>query len=210
LKDGQNLIANPNRTLSTEALKIIGGILKFAPSLSAFGNPTPVSYMRFVARKESPMHICWSVRNRLALIRIPLWWSFVRKDVEKGSCRETIEYRAPDPLANAHLLFAGIALAVKYGLENAEETLQIAQNLHIEAKSDQRRVLKVLPRSCDEAAVNLVEDRRFYEANGVFPKRLIDKTLEKLRAFKDRDLWKNLGDRPERVEDMLKQYWHYG
>jgi glutamine synthetase len=71
LKNGENIVANPNGTLSTEALKMIGGVLKFAPSLSAFGNTTPASYLRFISRKESPMHICWSARNRLALIRIP-------------------------------------------------------------------------------------------------------------------------------------------
>ncbi|MDI6805112.1 MAG: glutamine synthetase, partial [Candidatus Bathyarchaeia archaeon] len=79
LKNGKNITANPDGTISTEALKMIGGILRFAQSLTAFGNPTPASYLRFIARKESPMHICWSFRNRLALIRIPLRWNFKKK-----------------------------------------------------------------------------------------------------------------------------------
>jgi glutamine synthetase len=177
LKNGENLIANPDETLSTEAMKMIGGILKFAPSLSAFGNPTPVSYLRFIARKESPMHICWSARNRLALIRIPLWWKFRKKGEEKDSCRETFEYRAPDAFANAYLLFAGIALAVNYGLKNGEESLKIAGNLHIEEAGGKGKRLKVLPRSCSESAENLEKDRKFYEADDVFPRKVIDKTI---------------------------------
>jgi glutamine synthetase len=208
IKDGKNIIANNNGTLSVEATKMIGGILKFAPSLSAFGNTTPVSYLRFIARKESPMHICWSARNRLALIRIPLWWDFKRK-TGKGNLKETFEYRAPDPLANAYLLFAAIVQAVNYALENPKETSKIAEDLHVDGREKSKR-LEILPCSCDEAARNLGRNRRFYEAKGVFPRKLIDKTIETLRAYKDKDLWKNLADKPEKIDKMLKQYLHYG
>jgi glutamine synthetase len=210
LRNGENVIANPNGTLSTEAMKMIGGILKFASSLTAFGNTVPPSYLRFIARKESPMHICWSARNRLALMRIPLWWSFKKGEIEKGNCRETLEYRAPDPLANAYLLFAGIVVAVNHGLENPEEALKIAEDLHVEGTGGKRKRLKVLPRSCSESAKNLRKDRRFYEANGVFPKKLIDKTIDRLKAYKDKDLWENLANKPGKIENVLRQYLHYG
>jgi glutamine synthetase len=144
------------------------------------------------------------------LIRIPLWWSFAKKGEEKDSVRETFEYRAPDPLANAYLLFAGMVLAVHYGLENSEEALKMAEDLHIEGTGARRKRFRILPRSCSESAENLRKDRRFYEANGVFPRKLIDKTIDKLKAYKDKDLWKNLGDKPEKVENVLKQYLHYG
>jgi glutamine synthetase len=210
LKNEENVVANPNGTLSTEALKMIGGMLKFAPSLTAFGNTTPASYLRLISRKESPMHICWSARNRLALIRIPLWWNFVKRGEERGNIRETFEYRAPDPLANAYLLFAGIALAVNYGLENSEEALKMAEDLHIEGTGGKRKRLRILPKSCSESAKNLSKDRRLYEANDVFPRKLIDKTIDRLKAYRDKDLWKNLGDKPEKVENVLKQYLHCG
>lgn len=205
-----NVVVNPDGTLSNEALRMIGGILRLASSLSAFGNTMPVSYLRFIARKESPMHLCWSFRNRLALIRIPLWWGFIRKGAEGDSCRETFEYRAPDALANLHLLFAGLTVAINHGLTNAEESLKIAKDLYVEASSREKKRLRALPRSCNESAKNLRKDRRFYEVNDVFPKTLIDKTIEKLRAFKDRDLWTNLLEKPEKVESLLKQYLHYG
>ena len=210
LKSRENVIANPDGTLRTEALKMIGGILKFTPSLTAFGNTTPVSYLRFIARRESPMHICWSARNRLALIRVPLWRSLTKNGGQMENCRETFEYRSPDPFANAYLLFAGIAVAVNYGLENPEEALKIAENLHIEGVSGNRERFTVLPRSCSESAENLRKDRKFYEADDVFPKEVIDKTIEKLRGYRDKDLWKDLAGRPEKIESMLRQYLHYG
>ena len=209
LKNGKNITANPDRPLSTEALKMIGGILKFAQSLTAFANPTPASYFRFIARKESPMQICWSFRNRLALIRIPLWWSFKKKTEETNNCRETFEYRGPDPLANPYLLFAGIAIAIKYGFENPKEAIKITEDLHVEEDAKRKR-LKKLPRSCHESAKNLRKDRKFYEADNVFPKILINKTIDKLKAYKDKDLWKNLADKPEKIENLLKQYLHQG
>ncbi|MDH5482289.1 MAG: glutamine synthetase family protein [Candidatus Bathyarchaeota archaeon] len=211
LKNGENVVANHDGTLTVEAREMIGGMLRFAPSLAAFGNPTPPSYLRFIARKESPMHICWSARNRLALIRIPLWWSFKRKGTEERDvCRETFEYRAPDAFASAYLLFAGIAVAINYGLKNSKESLEIAEKLHVEETAGRRKRFKLLPRSCSESARNLRKDRKFYEADDVFPKKVIDKTIEKLSAYKDEDLWKNLAEKPEKVESMLRRYLHYG
>jgi glutamine synthetase len=210
VKNGNNVVSNPDGTLSREALKIIGGILKLAPSLAAFGNPTPVSYLRFIARKESPMHICWSARNRLALIRIPLWWSFKKTSEKADSCRETFEYRAPDAFANAYLLFAGLTVATGYGLKNSKDSLKLAEDLHVEAAENERNNLEVLPRSCSEAAKNLEKDRHYYEADGVFPKRLIDETVRKLRAFEDNNMWKELSGKPEKIEKTIMEYIHYG
>jgi glutamine synthetase len=209
VKNGRNIVANEDGTLSSEAKKMIGGLLKFAPSLSAFGNPTPASYLRFIARKESPMHICWSARNRLALIRVPLWWSF-KKDKDSNSCRETIEYRASDAFANVFLLFAGAVLAVDYGLRHFEESLRTAEELHVKGVEQQGKKLGLLPQSCGEAAENLLKDRSLYEVDNVFPKKLVDKTVEKLKAYDDVGLWEALSDKPAEIEKLLGQYLHFG
>jgi len=210
IKNGKNIVANPNGTLSIEAQKMIGGILKFAPSLSAFGNPKPVSYMRFIARKESPMHICWSARNRLALIRVPLWWSFRKVEEQMDANRETFEYRAPDALANPYLLLAGIAAAVDYGLKNPGEALKITKELHIEEAANERKPLKVLPRSCSESAQNLEKDRQLYEADKVFPAKLIDKTVETLKFHRDKNLRQELAGKPDEINAVLRQYLYHG
>jgi glutamine synthetase len=208
-KDGNNIVADRHGAVSREALKIIGGILKFAPSLSAFGNPTPISYLRFAARKESPMYICWSSRNRLALIRIPLWGNFKKTEQGAGCCRETFEYRAPDAFASMHLLFAGLALAAQHGLKDWRDSFRLAENLHVNTTDKDSKNLRVLPHSCSEAADCLEKDRRHYEANGVFPKRLIDETVKKLKAFKDESLWKDSQKNTKRIEKTIAEYLHY-
>jgi glutamine synthetase len=209
LRDGKNIVPNPDRTLSTEAKKMIGGILKMAPSLSAFGNPTPISYLRFIARRESPMHICWSDRNRLALIRIPLWRSLGKRNRDADECGETFEYRAPDAFANPFLLLAGIAVAMSYGLNNPKESLKVAKELYVKGRDETRR-LKTLPLSCSESAINLEKDRQLYESEGVFPARLIDGKIESLKSYKDRNFWKKSAKKPEDAEKTLKQYRHFG
>jgi len=209
VKGHKNIVADQHRSLSSEAQKIIGGILKFAPSLCAFANPTPVSYMRFIARKESPMHICWSYRNRLALIRIPLWPRVKAGQRRKDECGETFEYRAPDALANSFLLFAGLVLAVDYGLTNPQESLRIAGHLRIDG-GDPKQRLKTLPFSCNDAADNLKKDRQLYETDNVFPKKLVDKTIESLKSYKDGHLWQELKDKPDEADKVLKQYRHFG
>jgi glutamine synthetase len=210
LKNGSNIVPDRHGNLSREALKIIGGILKFAPSLAAFGNPTPASYLRFVANRESPMHICWSARNRLALIRVPLWWNFRNTSENDLGCKETFEYRAPDAFANAYLLFAGLTVAACYGLKNSKDSLKLARDLHVEAAEKEQRKLNALPRSCGEAAERLDKDRSYYEANGVFPRRLIDETVKKLKAFEDKNVWKELSSNPERIKKTILEYVYYG
>jgi glutamine synthetase len=210
LKKNKNIITDSKRNLTAEAKQMIGGILKLAPSLTAFGNTTPVSYLRLISRKESPMYICWGTRNRMALIRIPLWWKF-REDLEKtGSCVRTFEFRAPDPSANTYLLLAGIAVAAAYGLKNPKKAIKIAEDLSTETKVKKGGEYKSLPLSCSESAKSLKRDRNHYEADGVFPKRVIDGIVRKLESYKDRELWKELADKPEKIEELLLKYLHSG
>ena len=210
LKKDKNIITDSKGNLTVKAKQMIGGILKFASSLTAFGNTTPVSYLRFISRKESPVYICWGTRNRLALIRIPLWWSF-RKDIEgTGSYVRTFEFRAPDPSANTYLLFAGIALAVEYGLKNPKQAMKTAEDLNAEKIVKRNRKYKVLPLSCSESAKNLKRARSYYEVDGVFPKRVTDGIVSKLESYKDGDLQKKLVNNPEEIEELLVQYLNCG
>jgi len=210
LRNGKNTIAQPDGSLSLEGKKMIGGILKFAPSLTAFGNTIPVSYLRFVSRKESPMNVCWGAKNRLALIRIPLWWNFEKTAEGIDNCKRTLEFRAPDPSANAHLLFAGIAIAIEYGLKNPKEALRIAEELHIEKTAKANKRLRLLPQSCSESAANLEKDRKHYETDGVFPKVVIDNTIKKLESYRDKNLLQRLKSKPRKVEELEQKYLHYG
>jgi len=210
LRKNKNMIADSKGNLTIKAKQMIGGLLKFASSLTAFGNTIPISYLRFISRKESPMQICWGAKNRLALVRIPLWWGF-RGDIQEiDSCRQTFEYRAPDASANIYLLLAGIAVAVEYGLKNPKEATKTAEDLHIENVVKKAKEYKLLPQSCSEAAQNLERDRNYYEADGVFPRRVIDGIISKLESYKDKGLWKRLADKPEEIDELLWKYLHSG
>ncbi|MSV39452.1 MAG: type I glutamate--ammonia ligase, partial [Actinobacteria bacterium] len=58
--------------LSEMARHYVGGLLKHAPSLLAFTNPTVNSYRRLVPGYEAPVNLVYSARNRSACIRIPI------------------------------------------------------------------------------------------------------------------------------------------
>src|SRR6267378_6693952 len=50
----------------------VGGLLRHAPSLLAFTNPTVNSYHRLVPGFEAPVNLVYSQRNRSACVRIPI------------------------------------------------------------------------------------------------------------------------------------------
>jgi glutamine synthetase len=209
LKDGNNIFAKVGDELSTEAKQVIGGILKLSPSLTAFGNTIPPSYLRFISRKESPTSVSWGTRNRAALIRIPLWWSFNREDNERDPCKRTIEFRAPDPSANIFLLLAAIAVAANYGLRNSEEAIKIAEELSADVHGRDGDY-PPLPLSCAEAADKLEKDKTYYEDAEVFPATVINVTIRELRSHDDKGLWRRLSNKPDEVEAVLQRYLDYG
>ena len=67
----------------------VGGLLKHAPSLLAFTNPTVNSYHRLVPGFEAPVNLVYSQRNRSACVRIPITGSNPKA--------KRLEFRVPDP-----------------------------------------------------------------------------------------------------------------
>ncbi|MFP5518934.1 MAG: type I glutamate--ammonia ligase [Bdellovibrionia bacterium] len=110
-KNGQNLFAgNKYAGLSDLALHFIGGILKHAPALCAFINPTTNSYKRLVPGFEAPTKLAYSFKNRSAAIRIP--------NSGPNPKAKRIEFRTPDPTANIYLAEAAILMAGIDGVLN--------------------------------------------------------------------------------------------
>ena len=66
-----------------------------------------------------------------------------------------------------------------------------------------------MPQSCTESAAYLEKDRKYYEAKGVFPKAVIDNTIEKLKSYRDEFLLQRLRSEPQKVEELMQKYLHY-
>ena len=222
-KDGENMMVE-NGDLSDTARKMMAGILDLSKALTAFGNTIPTSYLRLVPHQEAPTNICWGDRNRSVLIRVPLGWNGATDMIRDANpadksvfqdmpSKQTVELRSPDGSADIYKLFAGLVVATEHGLEmdNAlkkTEDLYVDYNIFkIQNKSD-RKTLESLPASCWESADCLLDQRAFFEKDGVFPAGVIDSVAAKLKAFDDKGLSEKLYNRNEEISALVRKFLH--
>jgi glutamine synthetase len=223
VKDGQNVMIGENG-LSDTARKAIAGYLTLAPSLTAFGNTIPLSFLRLVPHQEAPTNICWGDRNRSVLVRVPLGWLNVQDMIRDANPQEkqasshasdsqTVEFRCPDGSANVHLLLAGLAVAARHGLE-MENALEVAENLYVDVNifaSEHKKVqqkLPQLPTSCWESAECLLKDRQIYERDRVFPSVAIDGLAKMLKSYQDKDLSERYYGKGDEIKRLVDEYFH--
>jgi len=222
-KDGKNIMLE-NGVVSNTARRMIGGILDLSPSLTAFGNTIPTSYLRLVPHQEAPTNICWGDRNRSVLVRVPLGWfgtGDMIKDANpqekstaaKSNSKQTVEFRAPDGSADLYLLMAGLVTAIHHGLEmkNSLEyanSLYVSGNLFAKENAGFRKKLKSLPASCWESAENLDRQREAYEKDNVFPPGLINSIISRLKGFDDKDLSERLYGKKDELAKLVEKYLH--
>jgi len=223
VKDSKNMMIEEGQ-LSDIAKKTIAGYLTLAPSLTAFGNTVPTSYLRLVPHQEAPTNICWGDRNRSVLVRVPLAWLNVNnmaRDAnpqDKGESSEfmdsqTVEFRCPDGSANIHLLLAGLAVAARHGLE-MEGALELANKLYVDVnifspdQSGIRERLPQLPSSCWESAESLLRDSEIYQRDGVFSPTVIDEIVKKLKSYNDKDLSQRLYAKEDEIKKLVNEYLH--
>jgi len=216
-RDGRNAMCDENGDLSEPARRVIGGLCHYADSLTAFGNTTSSAHLRLVPNQEAPTHICWSDRNRSAMIRVPLAWAKLKnlahelnpqqaEAFEDSIGQQTVEFRSPDGSALIHLMLAGVTLAVEWGLTHAE-SLGIADNLYVTGNifKDEKLLerLPVLASSCVQSARVLRDKRDLYERDGIFPARAIDYVADLLDAEDDLRMNERLADLP--ADDRLTE-----
>lgn len=201
-RNGQNAMNDDEGGLSDDALRLIGGLLRRAAEMTAFGNTVAASYLRLVPGQEAPTRICWGFRNRAGLIRVPLGFNVpTRLDrsmnpgetgkYPEGLSRPTVEYRSPDGSAFVHLLLAAVALCVEEGVM-APESIHIARSLEVAPdRHPEPETFEQLPDTAVAASEALAGGREFFEERG-FPPALIDIVIDKLRDESDVGLTEKL------------------
>ena len=220
VKDGVNQFST-GAGLTEDALKVIGGYLTHAASLTAFGNTVPTSFLRLVPHQEAPTSICWGDRNRSVLVRVPLGWQNVDDSMFRDANpneppirglpndSQTIELRSPDGSAAVHLLLAGVTVAARLGLTQPGMA-DYARCRKVDGDASQTPGLDQLPSSCFEAAGRLLAQREDYEALGVFPAGLIDSWASRLVELGDVHLRDDLADSRVSVVELVDRYFHIG
>jgi len=152
--------------LSDLARWYIGGLLKHAPAVLAFTNPTTNSYKRLVPGYEAPVNLVYSQRNRSASVRIPLY--------SKSPKAKRIEFRCPDPSANPYLAFAALLMAGLDGIQNKiEPPTPVDRDLY-DLPPEELAAVPQVPGSLDEALNALETDHDFLLTGGVFTQDVID------------------------------------
>ncbi|HEX9069433.1 MAG TPA: type I glutamate--ammonia ligase, partial [Ktedonobacterales bacterium] len=175
-KDGTPLFADPAgyAGLSEMARMFIGGLLTHAPAVLAFAAPTTNSYRRLVPGYEAPVNLAFSQRNRSAAVRIPMY-------SEKPHAKR-VEFRPPDPTCNPYLTFSALLMA---GLDGINREIlpekhgfgPIDQNIY-EMPASEKKHIKSVPGSLDDALTALENDHGFLLEGNVFTSDLLERYVE--------------------------------
>lgn len=144
----------------------IGGLLRHAPSLLAFTNPTVNSYHRLVPGYEAPVNLVYSQRNRSACIRIPITGSNPKA--------KRIEFRVPDPSANPYIAFSAMLMAGVDGIRNKIEPPEPIDKDLYELPPEEHAHVAQVPSSLPEVLENLEADHDYLTEGGVFTDDLIE------------------------------------
>jgi len=165
-KGGEPLFAGSGYAgLSDMALHAIGGLLKHAPSILAFSNPTTNSYKRLVPGYEAPVNLAYSQRNRSASCRIPMY--------SPSPKAKRVEFRCPDPSCNPYLSFSAILMAVIDGIQNKIHPGDpLDKDIYDMAPEELKKVPKT-PGSLEEALGALETNHEFLLRGNVFTEDVI-------------------------------------
>jgi glutamine synthetase len=175
-KDGKPLFFDEKGYggLSDMARWYIGGLLKHAPALLAFTNPSVNSYHRLVPGYEAPVNLVYSARNRSACIRIPVTGSSPKA--------KRIEFRVPDPSANPYLAFSAQLLAGIDGIKNRIEPPEPVDKDLYELPPEEHAAIQQVPASLGEALDALEADHDFLTVGDVFTPDLIQTWIDYKRT----------------------------
>ena len=171
-KDGKPLFYDESGYggLSDLARWYIGGILKHAPSLLAFTNPSVNSYHRLVPGFEAPVNLVYSAGNRSAAIRIPMTGTNPKA--------KRIEFRAPDASSNPYLAFAAMLMAGLDGIKNRIEPHAPVDKDLYELPPEEAKNIPQVPGNLEDVLKALEADHDYLLAGDVFTKDLIETWID--------------------------------
>jgi glutamine synthetase len=152
--------------LSDMALYAIGGLLKHAPSLCAFTNPTTNSYKRLVPGFEAPVNLAYSQRNRSAACRIPMYSASPKA--------KRVEYRCPDPSCNPYLAFSALLMAAIDGIQNKIDPGEPLDKDIYDLSPEEMKGVPTTPGALSEALAALRKDHEYLLRGEVFTGDVID------------------------------------
>jgi glutamine synthetase len=148
----------------------IGGLLRHAPSLLAFTNPTTNSYHRLVPGYEAPVNLVYSARNRSACVRIPITGSNPKA--------KRIEFRVPDPSSNPYLAFSAMLMAGVDGIRNRIEPPDPIDKDLYELPPEEHASIEQVPGTLAEVLDALEADHDYLTEGDVFTPDLIETWIE--------------------------------
>jgi len=152
--------------LSDMALYAIGGLLKHAPSLCAFTNPTTNSYKRLVPGYEAPVNLAYSQRNRSAACRIPMYSASPKA--------KRVEYRCPDPSCNPYLAFSALLMAAIDGIQNKIDPGEPLDKDIYDLSPEELKNVPTTPGALDQALAALRKDHEYLLRGDVFTADVVD------------------------------------
>ncbi len=152
--------------LSEMALYAIGGILRHAPAVLAFTNPTTNSYKRLVPGFEAPVNLAYSQRNRSAACRIPMY--------SPSPKSKRVEFRCPDPSCNPYLAFSALMMAALDGIQNKIDPGEPLDKDIYDLAPEELAEVPTTPGSLEQVLAALARDHEFLLRGDVFTEDVIN------------------------------------
>ena len=166
-KNGEPLFAGDGYAgLSELAMHYVGGVLKHAPAICAFTNPSTNSYKRLVPGFEAPVNLAYSARNRSAAVRIPMY--------SPSPKSKRLEVRFPDPSCNGYLAFSAMLMAGLDGIENKIDPGEPLDKDIYALGPEELAGIPSVPASLEDALKALEEDHEFLLKGDVFTEDVIE------------------------------------
>ena len=159
--------------LSKIARHYIAGLLRHAREICIVTNQWVNSYKRLTPGYEAPVNVCWTKKNRNALVRVPMY-----KPGHDKSMR--VELRSPDAACNPYLVFSVMLAA---GLEGIRHQYPLPEPIEALDPADDRKKktgFSVLPFSLGEAIAIAEESKFLKDALGehIFESLIENKKIE--------------------------------